>query len=323
MPIIRKQLIPSQVYPEDLRYNETTGTIQSLVNGEWVDNPDADPRNQTTFPARTTANTACDAAESVKDAFKTQIDGVLAAIDGAQSAFTIAGIILSLFTFGVFGVFIALALFLAHAMLDAGTIAIAAALTPAVYHTFMCILDCQFDPLTGRLIPGSMGAIQASVTDQIGGIGAVILNQMLNLAGEGGVNNLAALGTSTGDCDDCGCEPCEFMTDFHLWSYGSQPFGLDIQFGTNFMEITPELYSGDGAYYITLSTEDVAKCCTPITLEYLDQQSHTTFYNIWNACGGPNTWEARTVSLPFNNSLISFSLGWLTNPGRVKITFDP
>lgn len=323
MPIIRRKLEPSTVYPTNMRYNPDTDQVETLIGDDWVANPDADPRLQTSFPARITANPACDAAQSVTDALKNQIDGVLTAIDGSQTAFTIAGIILSLFTFGIFGVFISLALFLAHAMLDAGTASINASLTTTAYDTFTCILFCQFGS-DGRLVPGGLSVVEADVSDQIGGLGATILNAMLNLAGEGGVNNLASLGTSTGDCDDCAvCEVCENVADFHLYSYGFTTFGTDLEYGDGWLKITPQIYAGDGAYYITLSTENAALCCTPVALEYLDGIDKATFYHIWNGCGESNAFADVHTSSPFENSLQSISLGWLVNPGRIKITFAP
>lgn len=204
MPIIRRKLDPNTVYPEDIQYDPGTDKVQRKINGDWVDSPESDPRTQTTLPARITSNPACDAAQSVVDALQGQIDSILEAIDNSSTAFTIAGIILSLFTFGVFGIFITIALTIADAMLSAGTTALEAALTETVYHQLVCIINCQMTS-GGRLKAGGLPQIESDVTDQIGGLAAVILNSMLALAGEGGVNNLAALGTSTGDCDDCDC----------------------------------------------------------------------------------------------------------------------
>lgn len=220
MPIIRRKLDVNTVYPANLRYNPDTDTVQSLIGDEWVDNPDADPRRQTTLPPRMTASPACDAAQSVADAIQGQINGVIEAIDNASTLFTIAGIILSLFTFGTFGVFISLALGAADSMVGAGSAAIEAALTSPVYETFRCILFCHMNS-AGRVIPGEMELIVADINDQIGGLGASILNSMLQIAGEGGVNNLASLGTSTGDCEDCACVPtwC-YRFDFTLSDYG-------------------------------------------------------------------------------------------------------
>lgn len=204
MPVIRKQLKSSQVYPDDIRYNAGSDTVQRNINGTWTDSPESDPRTQTMFPPRLTADPACDAAQSVGDALKGQIDSILDAIDAASTVFTIASIILSIFTFGVYAIFITLAIGIGDTMLTAGTAAISAALTAPVYHTFVCILRCHMNG-SGRLNPGELTIVMSEVTAQIGGLGAEILNAMLSLAGEGGVNNLASLGTATGDCSDCGC----------------------------------------------------------------------------------------------------------------------
>lgn len=259
MPIIRKKLFADEVYSTSIRYNEDTGTVQTLINGTWTDSPKADPRTQTIFPPHITASPQCDGAESVQAAFKNQIDGVLAAIDGSQTAFTIAGIILSLFTFGVFGIFISLALFLAHAMLDAGTTAINAALTTTAWHTFKCILYCRMDN-TGHLPPGGLALVEADVSAQIGGLGATILNQMLNLAGEGGVNNLSSIGTSTGDCSDCDCEPCANQATWFAPNPGVTGH-LTGNSGTDWVEWESDLYSGDGQWYITGEQPDIHTCC--------------------------------------------------------------
>lgn len=221
MPIIRRKLDPSTVYPTDIRYDTDTDQVQSLINGDWVDNPAVDPRTQTTFPARITSNPACDAAKSVSDALKAQIDATVEAVNNAKTAATIVGIILSLFSFGVFAIFVTIALTIANVMIDAGGTALAAALTGTVFDTLTDILFCAFDT-NGRLKSGGLAQAESDISDQIGGLGATILNAMLELAGTGGVNNLAALGTSTGDCSDaeCGCGD-ETIADH-----------LDIYYGT-------------------------------------------------------------------------------------------
>lgn len=257
MPIVRKQLKPSDVYPTNLRYNETTGKVQSLINGDWVDNPDADPRDQTVFPARVTSDPPCDAAESVKDAFKGQIDGVLLAIEASQTVFTIAGIILSLLAFGPFGIFIALALTLGHDMLDAGTTAINAALTETAYHSFVCILRCQMDS-TGRLKENRLGAINTAIDNEIGGLGAVILKGMVGLAGEGGMNNLAALGMSTGDCEDCDCEVCDL--DPYDWNAIFLPLSPEPIVRDNDAGTITQIAVNSGAYWYACVSSDTTFC---------------------------------------------------------------
>ena len=252
MPIIRKKLVASAVYPDDLRYNSDTDTVQSFVNGSWVDNPQADPRTQTTLPPRLTSDPQCDAAQSVVDAIKGQIDDILTAIDNAQTAFTIASLVLGLFTFGVFDIFIAIALTIANYMLDAGTTALSAALTPTVYQAFLCIIYCRMDS-QGRIDDTGLTNAESDITDQIGGVAAVVLNSFLALAGSGGVSNLASLGTSTGDCADCGSGHCTDLLD-HVYlgtiisvtdteiimasEYNPGPFGTDrVAIGSTFANV--------------------------------------------------------------------------------------
>lgn len=246
MPIIRKKLIPDEVYPSDLRYNEGEDTIESFINGEWVENPDADPRHQTTFPPRITAATECDAAQSVTDALKNQVEQIITAIENTSTLFTIAGIILSLFTFGTFGVFISLALTAADSMVGAGSAALEAALTDPVWEQFKCILFCAMDA-QGRLTQPKLGEVIDQVNDQIGGLAAATINQMLTLAGEGGINNIAAIGTSEGDCSECDTCPDEwcFTFDFTL-----------SQFGWDVRNVSP--YGDIGRYTPTVGYQQLA-----------------------------------------------------------------
>lgn len=281
MPIIRKKLDPNTVYPSNIRYNPDTGEVESNVNGDWVPNPEADPRNQTTIPARITSDPACDAAQSVVDALKGQVDGVLTAIDNGGTAFTIAGIILSFLSFGPFGVLISIALAIADAMLDAGTTALEAALTPTVYDTLKCIIFCQFNS-AGRLREGGLGIIQSQVNDQIGGLAAATLNSMLSLAGEGGINNLAALGTSTGECSGCDCEIC----DLDLWTHVG--LGTEVERGDNYVILQaqniPGLY---GDWRVEIDTTDFDICCPAGTVPVVIIGSPASPTYKYMPCGRP------------------------------------
>jgi hypothetical protein len=254
MPIIRRQLKPSDVYPDDIRYNSDTDTVQRNINGVWQDSPESDPRTQTTLPTRDTADPRCDGAQSIADAIENQISQILTAIDNAQTVATIAGLVLGLFSFGVFAIFINIALAIAGYMLDAGTAAIEAALPPSAYEDLACILYCHMDN-NGRINKGDMANIQSEVTDQVGGLGATILNDMLSLAGEGGLNNLAAVGTSTGDCDECACATVwckywDFAADAGSWD--AKALGAGI-FGT----LVPGQWNGTDAVD-TISSPDLA-----------------------------------------------------------------
>lgn len=255
MPIIRRKLDPNTVYPETLRYNDSTDAVESFVNGEWVENPEADPRTQTTYPPRITSDSACDAAQSVADALKANVDSTILAIDNAATGFTIAGTILGLFTFGVFGVFIGLALTLADTMIGIGGSALTAALTEGVYDQLKCIINCQMDD-NGRLKSGGFAAIQGDVNSQIGGVAAVVLNAMLSLAGEGGVNNLASIGSSTGDCSECDCEQA-------CIGEGAVLFGTLVAQTATYVDIQAEagVYQGIPAYFAIYGSQSSDFCC--------------------------------------------------------------
>lgn len=205
MPIIRKKLAPADVYPEDIRYDMATDKVQRKVGDDWMDSPESDPRNQTIYPPRITSNTKCDAAESVKDALQNQIDQILTAIENTATVFSIAGLVLGLFSFGVFEIFIGLALAVANAMIDAGAGAIGDALTETIWHKFTCILYCHMTS-QGRVKDGHFTIILTDIDTKIGGLAGLILNSFLQIAGEGGINNLASLGESTGSCTDCDCD---------------------------------------------------------------------------------------------------------------------
>jgi hypothetical protein len=204
MPVVRKRLVEAEVYPDDIRYQPAGDQVERLIDGVWTPAPESDPRRNTTLPPRATADPRCDGAQSIADALENQISQILTAIDNAQTLATIAGLILGLLSFGVFAIFINIALAIAGYMLDAGTAAISASLPPTAFDQLACILYCHMND-QGRIKPGDLPNIYQDIVDQISLPGAQVLISMLELAGEGGLNNLASLGTATGDCDECGC----------------------------------------------------------------------------------------------------------------------
>jgi len=318
MPIIRKQLKPSDVYPENIRYNADTDTVQSLVNGDWVDNPAADPRKQTTFPPHSTGDTDCDAAQAIVDALKAQLDASTTAVGNAATATTIAGLILGLFTFGLFEIFISIALFIAHALIDAGESALNAALTDPVYETLKCILDCHMTD-DGRINPGELPVIEAEVTSQIGGLGATVINAMLTLAGEGGINNLASLGTSSGDCSGCGCEPpCGEDWDFGNLG-GSDPHGSFDGIFAGYRRYS-STNGGGSTQQIFLNSEDPDKCCEVLDFRIiLNPTSITGTYKI--TCGLAQTGGNLSSGLPLG-SCVNFIAFQTTTGADIPFTLE-
>jgi hypothetical protein len=311
MPIIRRKLDANTVYPDNIRYDPDTDVVQSLVNGSWVDNPDADPRLQTTIPARLTSDTRCDAARSVADALKAQIDQTIEAVNNAKTAFTIAGLILGLFTFGVFDIFIAIALGIANAMIDAGGTALAAALSPSTYDTLTDILFCHFTD-AGRLEDGGLEAAQSDVSDMIGGLGATILNAMLSLAGEGGVNNLAALGTSTGDCSDadCGCGDETVATTLDVY-FGTVISRTDCQVVVESSAESSHQAVGvtwDGTHPWVLTHESLVG--TPHHSHWQWYTWDGTEHGPFTGFSAPLNTEVTTISMSSDNGEPTFTVTW-------------
>lgn len=317
MPVIRRRLDPNTVYPEGMRYNEDTETFQSFINGEWTDNPEGDPRKQTIFPPRLTSDPACDAAASVKDALKNQIDSILLAIDNGATAATIAGTILSLFAFGPFGVFIGIALFLADQMLSAGTAALEAAFTETVWDTFACILYCNMNE-QGRLSADAMAQVQTEIAAQIGGLAGGLLNVMLNLAGEGGVNNLAALGSSIGDCSECDCaEPCADADSFYAGTVNSITDNGD---GTVTLNVS-SVDNGAGTQYIGWGdrTDPFSPCCTFISQTAFEG---TALGGAVQLCGSGTEFEVPPQVDQCYHFFLFYGNFALTTPFTCDITFS-
>ena len=197
-------------------------------------------------------------------------------------------------------------------MVGFGSAGISAALTEPVYDQLKCILFCQFDT-NGRLKSGGFAQAQADVTDQIGGIGATVINAMLTLAGEGGVNNLAALGTATGDCAGCEC------------ACGDEEiaFSLDVYFGTEIsrtgcrvvVESLPESsheavgVTWDGTHPWQLTHE---------SLTGLPHHSHWQWYTWDGSEHGPFT----GFSAPLNTTVTTISMTSDNGEPTFTVTWD-
>lgn len=261
MPIIRKRLVASEVYPDTIRYNDGTDTVESFIDGVWTPNPDVDPRINTLYPPRITADSKCDAAASVSAAFQAQIGEIITAIGNAVTVFQVAGLVLGLLSFGVFAIFINIALAIGDAMLSAGDAALTAALTPAVWEQFTCILYCNMDA-NGRLQTGGLAAVQGDVTAQIGGLAGVTINSFVALSGEAGINNLASIGTSTGSCG--GCTDCDCIHESDVFIGNFVDIGNDIT--GHYIQVTSAAanFSGILAEWAVVGTFPDF-CCTYIT----------------------------------------------------------
>lgn len=220
--IVRKKLSAAETQPSGLRYDGDCECVQQFVNDDWVDNPAADPRTSPAYqyPPPDTADPACDAGARISAAVGRIIDtmvtgaGVLEAVNAILAT-------IALF-FPPIALFVALLFALVNAANAIGFAAVALAFTPEVYDDLKCIVACYI---------GSDGQFDATEWDDFqAAIGAhfglstvtVMLSLMFNGMGIVGFNNMAAVGTETGDCDACD----ECFETCHLYD----PMVVDVDY---------------------------------------------------------------------------------------------
>lgn len=208
MKIVRKELTPADMEPVTIRYNVDCSCVQSLVGGTWVDNPPADPRTSTTYqyPAPATADPACDAGARIAAAVERIISTVFDAVSVIEAVSTMIGVVAVFFP--PIALFVVLLFALISAANAIGFAAVQLAFTDTVYEQIACLVFCSI---------GADGQFNAeewnNFQDDVGttfGLSTVtaILSLMFEAMGMVAFNNMAAAGTETGICVDCGCDWC-------------------------------------------------------------------------------------------------------------------
>lgn len=206
MEIIRKELTQAELFPDDIRYDEGTDTVQRRVNGDWIDSPESDPRVNNYFPPKTGSSAACDSAANIVVNLQGLVDGIVTAVCGGAVAYGIGTYIIGILTIfsGLFGVLLLLAIAAGSALVSLGCGDLGTAFTSGTWDTLLCILKCRMNT-SGQLTAISLSAVRGDIDSQIGGTAATVLNLLFDIIGFGGLNAMGASGAETGDCDDCGC----------------------------------------------------------------------------------------------------------------------
>jgi len=219
---IRKQLRADEVYPSDLRYNDTTGNVEYSPDGgaTWVPAPGSDPRQQTRLPPQTGVNADCNSAASAVEWLKRYVTIVTTLLDaGAALVYAVTTIVSAFEVIAEsYGLLWDLIAGVFSTLQAAGAAAITAAMTGAVYDELTCIINCNLNA-SNQVTVGSFATIQSDVTSQIGGLAATLINGMFSVMGWGGLNDIMALALATDDCSDCGCGWCHTF-DFTISSQG-------------------------------------------------------------------------------------------------------
>lgn len=223
MPIIRKKLDPSEVYPTSLRIAD--GVVQRTPDGgtHWINSPADDPRlNQTIkLPVLTTSDPQCDAAATMVAAIKAQVDDFLAHANIVEGVIAILDILLVLIPGAE--ILYPVVYVVVTALLAIGTSAIVAAMTTTVYNDLLCIIYCSIGT-NGSVSAAQFASIQSQITAHFGaGTVNTVLQYILSSMGEVGLHNAGIVNHVTGNCSACACVHC-FKLDF------SQTNGVTLGF---------------------------------------------------------------------------------------------
>lgn len=217
------------------------GEIETSIDGgiTWVENPDADPRNQVIFPPLTGSDVSCRAANSIVKAIEDTFDELLTGMANGGSAFGGAWLLVGLLA-GKFGgtigaaffgaPVVAIAVFLITAIIDATIAIVSAALDEEVYDKLRCIFIVLVDG-EGRMPEENMPRLYAAIYQELDTLPAQILDLFFDFVGFGGLSNFAAL-----DLDPllgCACCPpslinySEPFTDGGRWQTFIGKFGAN------------------------------------------------------------------------------------------------
>lgn len=221
MRIIRKELAAAQLYPDNLRYDSATDTVQYSPDGgtTWIDSPQSDPRNAQTLAPRPGVASPCDNAAAiiaVLQQLETAIVAQLTAGTGALALGTGIVAIIALFVPYISLLYLLISTF-ATSLVALGAGAIDAAFTPTVWHDLECLI---FDFLESGVPVSdtSLGLLEAQVTAQFDVVVAAVINGVLELMGGGGVNTIMSAASADAGCSDC--QACAGTYDLAFAPYG-------------------------------------------------------------------------------------------------------
>lgn len=187
------------------RYDADSDQVQVSFDGGTTaqDAPGADPRHQTTFPPNTGTSQPCDAAGSYVTWLENFIGTATTIIGTGSDATSLAAFMLGLLVdLGPFGIILDIITAVALGLVSLGADVINLNMTPGVYHRLQCILFENMDS-SGQLSQTALATVESQVSSEIGGVAADIINPILSMMGEGGINNAASTQHATGDCTDC------------------------------------------------------------------------------------------------------------------------
>ncbi len=197
---------PEIMVVKQIRYNVDTDHVQTdFTNTDsWTNNDSLDPRTSDAFkmPPRVTGDPKCDAAEGMTQSFKGFIDAGINWISKEEMVGALVDFLL-LFIPEI-GIFIALILGAADALLEAGATALTEDFTTEVYARIKCYFDCSIGA------DGSINAAQLTAVADLISVNEITLVSVMfeiyrKIVGLVGLQNAGVVQAATGDCTDCAC----------------------------------------------------------------------------------------------------------------------
>ena len=208
LQVIRKRLDPNELYPTNMRYDSTSGAIQTTYDGgtTWVDTPNSDPRSGSAFqrPPRGAGDVRCDAAANAVKWVRDFIDSMISLMGAGALAASVAIKILDFFDLlsDGFTILFQAILGLAGDLLAVGAATLTTDFTSAFYDDLLCYfyVNMNYD---GTVSDAQLALIKTAIDAHYPGVVATVMDEILLLQGSVGVTNAAAIGTETGDCSAC------------------------------------------------------------------------------------------------------------------------
>lgn len=234
LQVVRKELNPSEVYPENLRYDSDCDCIQQTYDGgeTWVDQPGQDPRHSSTFlyPPVDADDPRCQAAANMSSYFEHLIGTALGVMSAGLDALGVATAIMPVFVeLGPFAILIDIGFGLGAALIGLGVDVINSEFTPEVYDALTCIFYCNIE-LDGQVTPDDLSEINAQIGADLNPDVYLIMAACFLLMGEVGLSNAGTMGEAPADCDACDCSFC-YTWDFNLSDYAGDGWAIESPYG--------------------------------------------------------------------------------------------
>lgn len=263
MKVIRKRLYESEGLPDNVRWDETCGCVQSLFGDEWIDNPDADPRfNPANLaPPNDTSDPRCSAAYGMR----AKIENIMNAFFAASALIDAANAVLALITVTVPGVGLIWRVVFAviEALYAIGSAALVIAFDNDAYDELQCIFYAEISA-DGQMTQEQFVTINTRICTDMDVTICAAMGLLMNMLGYVGMSNAGAQYGEDADCSDCPDDWCwhdNFSDPDVVWNGTTYaPYGA-VKAGGSWRQVT----IAGGYFYCQIFNDFPGSTLTTIT----------------------------------------------------------